>query len=63
MKPVLPNDVARCADGLHCPERKTCARWVLRMPAGVNTVWSAFFAEWTDQGCQHRIEREHVEHR
>ena len=60
MRRILPNDTARCADGIHCPERKTCDRWVLRVlqrGKEVPVAWVPFFAEYGDHGCAHKIER------
>lgn len=57
---ILPNDVTRCADGIHCPERKSCDRWVLRAnPRGqeVPVPWAPFFVHYGDRGCEFKIER------
>ncbi len=57
---ILPADVARCADGINCPERKVCDRWVLRVnPRGWETAsqWCNFFKHYGDHGCKHKIAR------
>ena len=45
----------RCADALDkgCPDRKSCARWVLRHNnATADTPWSNFADCRTDRGCK-----------
>lgn len=52
---------SRCADALDkgCPERKSCARWVLRHHnATADTPWSNFADTRTDRGCRAIIRME-----
>jgi len=51
----------RCADGLDkgCPDRKQCARWVLRLQnMTTQTPWSNFADCRTDKGCRDIIRLE-----
>ncbi len=51
----------RCADALDrgCPERKQCARWVLRLHNMTpSTPWANFADTRTDRGCRDIIRLE-----
>ena len=54
-------DTTRCADALDkgCPDRKQCARWVLRLQNTTTATPFANFADCrTDRGCKSIIRLE-----
>lgn len=54
-------DITRCADALDrgCPDRKHCARWVLRHHnSTMSTPWLNFAQCRTDDGCKAIIKME-----
>jgi len=56
----------RCADALDkgCPDRKVCARWVLRRyNERPDTPWASFADCRTDRGCRSIMRLEAVRER